>query len=448
MLSPGLDHRLDDRRGGRAKLAAYGIAPPGARTRADGPVGARRCRCAARSAAASTPASPAASARPPASRCGSAGPAASPSTTSRRSDVRCPAAFHPLRVAAIDDADRRRRRAHLRRARTSCATTTRFVARPAPDDPRRRRRSAAATRSARRRRSGLLRIGVKRLPGGAFSEGVARRPAGRRRARRDDAGRPVHHRARPGGRARRYVAIAAGSGITPVLSIVAALLEGEPDAAGHAGLRQPHPPHGDVPRRAARPQGPLPRRGSSSCTCSPARQQDVELLSGPARRRPAAPDPRRAGPGRRRRRRGSCAARSRWWSTCAQAILDARRCAPHRDPHRALPRRPGPAGARSRRWPGRRGRGARDDPARRPRLRASTCAPTTSRVLEAALRVRSDLPFACRAASAAPAGPSWSRAAWRWTSTTPSSPRRSSRATCSPASRTRRPSAVVLDYDA
>jgi ring-1,2-phenylacetyl-CoA epoxidase subunit PaaE len=75
--------------------------------------------------------------------------------------------------------------------------------------------------------TGILRIGVKKLPGGAFSEGVVDRlrvgdelevmtPAGRFTTELDPTAR------------RRYVAVAAGSGITPVLSIVAALLEGEP----------------------------------------------------------------------------------------------------------------------------------------------------------------------------------------------------------------------------
>ena len=75
--------------------------------------------------------------------------------------------------------------------------------------------------------TGILRIGVKKLPGGAFSEGVVDRlrvgdelevmtPAGRFTTELDPTTR------------RRYVAVAAGSGITPVLSIVAALLEGEP----------------------------------------------------------------------------------------------------------------------------------------------------------------------------------------------------------------------------
>jgi ring-1,2-phenylacetyl-CoA epoxidase subunit PaaE len=78
--------------------------------------------------------------------------------------------------------------------------------------------------------SGVLRIGVKRLPGGAFSEGVVERlrvgdslevmtPAGRFTTVLDPTAR------------RTYVAIAAGSGITPVLSLVAAILEGEPGSS-------------------------------------------------------------------------------------------------------------------------------------------------------------------------------------------------------------------------
>jgi ring-1,2-phenylacetyl-CoA epoxidase subunit PaaE len=77
--------------------------------------------------------------------------------------------------------------------------------------------------------SGLLRIGVKKLPGGAFSEGVVDRlaigdeldvmtPAGRFTTTLDPAS------------AKTYVAVAAGSGITPVISIVSTILEEEPHA--------------------------------------------------------------------------------------------------------------------------------------------------------------------------------------------------------------------------
>jgi ring-1,2-phenylacetyl-CoA epoxidase subunit PaaE len=77
--------------------------------------------------------------------------------------------------------------------------------------------------------SGLLRIGVKKLPGGAFSEGVVdtlhigdeldvMTPAGRFTTTLDRAS------------TKTYVAVAAGSGITPVLSIVSTILEEEPHA--------------------------------------------------------------------------------------------------------------------------------------------------------------------------------------------------------------------------
>ena len=75
--------------------------------------------------------------------------------------------------------------------------------------------------------SGLLRIAVKRLPGGAFSEHALEQlkagdvldvmtPSGRFFTELDPAN------------ARHYVCVAAGSGITPILSIVASTLAAEP----------------------------------------------------------------------------------------------------------------------------------------------------------------------------------------------------------------------------
>jgi len=86
------------------------------------------------------------------------------------------------------------------------------------------RRTYSICASARSRH---LRIGVKRLDGGAFSTWVhdelspgdvveVMAPAGRFTPRLDPAAR------------RRYVAIAAGSGITPIFSIVATVLDTEP----------------------------------------------------------------------------------------------------------------------------------------------------------------------------------------------------------------------------
>ena len=145
-------------------------------SRRRGHAGPGRCRyrwpCAARSAAASTRGSRAGSARPPASRCGCAAAAASPSTTSRRSEPgTSDAAFHPLRVASVDGSPTTDRR-HLRGPRRA-ARRLRLHRRPAPqshpaggDDV--RRSYSLCTPPA----SGVLRIAVKRLPGGAFSEGV------------------------------------------------------------------------------------------------------------------------------------------------------------------------------------------------------------------------------------------------------------------------------------
>jgi ring-1,2-phenylacetyl-CoA epoxidase subunit PaaE len=75
--------------------------------------------------------------------------------------------------------------------------------------------------------SGVLRVAVKRLPGGAFSEHAldvlrpgdvldVMTPSGRFFTELD----PAHRK--------HYVCVAAGSGITPILSIVASTLEAEP----------------------------------------------------------------------------------------------------------------------------------------------------------------------------------------------------------------------------
>jgi ring-1,2-phenylacetyl-CoA epoxidase subunit PaaE len=92
------------------------------------------------------------------------------------------------------------------------------------DDGERRSFSICTTPS-----SGVLKIGVKKLPGGVFSEGVVGKlhpgdeldvmtPAGRFTTVLDPESE------------KSYVAIAAGSGITPVISLVSTILEQEPRA--------------------------------------------------------------------------------------------------------------------------------------------------------------------------------------------------------------------------
>lgn len=135
------------------------------------------------------------------------------------------ATFHPLRVSAIDEL-------------TDDAVALTFEVPPELEeefvfepgqhlsirggDDVRRSYSICTTPA-----SGVLRIGVKRLPGGAFSEGVVSRLAvGDTLEVMTPAGRftsPVEPDA-----TRTYVAVAAGSGITPVLSILASVLDGEP----------------------------------------------------------------------------------------------------------------------------------------------------------------------------------------------------------------------------
>lgn len=141
------------------------------------------------------------------------------------------AVFHPLRVAAVDRL-------------TEDAVAVTFEV---PDELRAEFafepgqhlsvRAAALGDGVRRTYSictpatgGPLRIGVKRIPGGVFSGYVAERlrpgdtldvmtPTGTFTARPDPA------------RSRRYVAVAAGSGITPVLSILATALAVEPGSS-------------------------------------------------------------------------------------------------------------------------------------------------------------------------------------------------------------------------
>jgi ring-1,2-phenylacetyl-CoA epoxidase subunit PaaE len=133
--------------------------------------------------------------------------------------------FHPLRVAAIeplsDDAV-----ALTFAVPPELASDYAFVHGQhltiRGDDGERRSFSICTTPSSRR-----LTIGVKKLPGGVFSDGVlphlaigdeldVMTPAGRFTTALDPAADKT------------YVAVAAGSGITPVLSIVATVLEQEP----------------------------------------------------------------------------------------------------------------------------------------------------------------------------------------------------------------------------
>jgi ring-1,2-phenylacetyl-CoA epoxidase subunit PaaE len=137
--------------------------------------------------------------------------------------------FHPLPVAAIDrltddavaitfavPAELRDQFAF----RAGQHLTVRKV-----DDDARRSYSICSTPAALER-DGLLRIGVKEIPGGAFSSYAA---SALRRGDAIDVMPPLGKFTSPfePGRQRHYGAIAAGSGITPVLSLIATALATE-----------------------------------------------------------------------------------------------------------------------------------------------------------------------------------------------------------------------------
>lgn len=142
------------------------------------------------------------------------------------------ARFHPLPVASVepltDDSVALTFAVPAELAETYAHRAGQHVAITAPalDDGERRSYSIWTAEG-----SGRLSVGVKLLPGGSFSTYAAEKlqpgdllevlsPIGK------FGPRPVE----PGAPPRAYVGIAAGSGITPVLSIVATVLEQQPEA--------------------------------------------------------------------------------------------------------------------------------------------------------------------------------------------------------------------------
>ena len=443
----GLDHRLDERARAGASSRDYGIAPPQRR--------------------------PATSARPVGLTLVGALPAVRHARHPRGQPVRLdrvqvavgvpvlpravrplqgdlmrrrtptPRVFHPLRGRRGRAADRRRGRDHVRRARRAARRLrVHRTASTSPCAPSGRRRGAPHySICAPRPASGVLRIGVKRLPGGGVLRARARAARGRRRARRDDAGRPVLHRGSTRPNAKHYVARRGRLGhhagaldrrdarSRPSRQLAVTLVYGNRTHRTVMFLEE-----------LARPQGPLPRPVPPDARALP-RAAGRRAALRPARRGAAAPDPRRAGAGRRRRRVVPVRAVRRWSIELRETLLERAASTRHRVHTELFHVEPGAARVRStdsRAAPRARRRG--DDHARRPGSTFS-CGPTTSRgprrrAAGALRRCRSP----ARAASAAPAAPSSSRARSRWTRTTRSSPRRSRRATCSPASATPRPS--------
>ena len=239
----------------------------------------------------------------------------------------------------------------------------------------------------------MLRIGVKKLPGGAFSEGVVdtlhvgdeldvMTPSGRFTTVLDPSS------------AKTYVAIAAGSGITPVISIVATILESEPGA--QVMLVYANRTHRTVmfldELHDLKDRFP-DRFQLVHVLCPRAAGRRAPLRT--SRRRPADPDPRSRCDRSRTSTSGSCAGPSRWSSTCVSCFSTT-----GSTPTTSTPSCSTPTPCRTHRR-GRPGRPTRREP--RTSRSGSTVVPPTSScardgvgVLEAALEVRSDLPFACR----------------------------------------------------
>ena len=352
------------------------------------------------------------------------------------------ATFHALRVAAIDELTDDAV-ALTFDVPAGAGRRLRLHARSAPQHPRRRRRTPLLLdlhRAVLRAGSGS---GSSGCPGGAFSEGVlgslrvgdtldVMTPAGRFTTAIDPAA------------ARRCVVVAAGSGHHAGPVDRHRDPGGRAGVVGHAGLRQPDAPDGDVPRRGARPQGPLPVPAADRARAV-ARGLRRRAAVRAARRRPAdrASCRRSSRPGRRR-------------LVPLRSAADARRPA-----RRGLARLgvPPPACTASSSTPTRsraprspRSPAAPTAPRRSPSAwtaapRRSTCAPTTYPCSTPRSGSAPTCPSPARAASAAPAARASSPAPSRWTPTTRSSPTRSTRGyvlTCQahPTS-----DEVVLDYD-
>ena len=240
------------------------------------------------------------------------------------------AVFHRMPVAVGRPDHRRQHAGHLRRAR-GAARRVPLRARPArhgPHRPRRRGRAAQLLDLRARHPRDTLRIAVKHIPGGAFSTFVVRAARGRRRARADDADRAASARRCDPLSHKHYVAIAAGSGITPILSMLQTTLEIETESRFTLIYGNRTERVDDVPRRARRarvalrrpardPARPLARSATtppSSAAASTAAK--LEALAGRRRSRPTSVDewflcgpielvthgPRHAGRARRRAR--------------------------------------------------------------------------------------------------------------------------------------------------
>ena len=281
---------------GRRKLAAAGIAPPRPAPGASRPGSAHACgapparsrcpRCGSRRHARDRPRS----APPRARRCTGAARAPSRSSTSRRSDVATD--FQPLRVGRASTRSATTPSRSPSTCRPTCATV-RLPARPVADRPpivdgaraplvldlragRRARRGSACARSPAAR---SRRLAGARGPGRATTIEVLP-PSGSFTPDLDDGRppRPDRGRARASRRCSRSPPRCCA---TPTRTVT--LLYGNRRSR-----------HGDVRRRAGRPEGRAPGAAASWSTCCPRAAGGRAVHRPPGRREAARPAPGRA----------------------------------------------------------------------------------------------------------------------------------------------------------
>ena len=233
------------------------------------------------------------------------------------------------------------------------------------------------------------RVGVREIPDGEFSRWLVRevRP-----------GDEIEVQT-PGGRfcpdpsyleGGHHLCIAAGSGITPMLSVAASVLANGGDVTLLYGNRTTGV--GDVRRGARRPQEPLRTAapaGARALAGAPGRRPVLRS----ARRRPAAPSPDDARPGRRASTTCGCAARTRccWTRGRCSPSSACRRSACTSSSSTSTRRRPSCTAP----TPSSRGRPARSPSPSTAAPRPRRC-PGRRRSSTAAGRTRNDLPFACK----------------------------------------------------
>ena len=137
-----------------------------------------------------------------------------------------------LRAAARRVGRARPARLRDRHVRHADTTTVRLHARPArqPAPPVRRGRGSAQLLDLLAGTDGVLRIAIRQVPDGVFSQWATHELTPGDRVEVTAPAGHFTHELDPE-RARRYTFVAAGSGITPIFSIMATILDNEPRSA-------------------------------------------------------------------------------------------------------------------------------------------------------------------------------------------------------------------------